>query len=210
MSFWTFLLRNKKQVATPKLTQEEIELSKIIQFDEELILEIKKSTGNVIYLIPEVDEYGETLQTKDEGLCSLAEYRPNHNFVQSQKDRFGAYGYLLFLFQDSKKLHYLAMIKSQNELDIIRWRQTSAGNYNLKNEDIIAKLTKWKTLFDFSIIDVGEDYFDLKPISLPSNVDKMSDEMYEFCPDIVDQGFEDIIALKNELQQKNILQFWWD
>jgi hypothetical protein len=34
--------------------------------------------------------------------------------------------------------------------------------------------------------------------------------MYEFCPDIVDQGVGDVSRLALELKKKQTFFFWWD
>ncbi len=42
------------------------------------------------------------------------------------------------------------------------------------------------------------------------NAEKLAREMYQFCPDIVDQGTETIEALANELKANKNLFLWWD
>jgi hypothetical protein len=34
--------------------------------------------------------------------------------------------------------------------------------------------------------------------------------MYDFCPDIVDQGVGSVKALATELRRSRSLYFWWD
>jgi len=34
--------------------------------------------------------------------------------------------------------------------------------------------------------------------------------MYEFCPDIVDQGCGDVQTLAKDLKKTQRLYFWWD
>ncbi len=38
----------------------------------------------------------------------------------------------------------------------------------------------------------------------------LAKRMYEFCPDIVDQGVGDVKALAEELRKSSAFFFWWD
>jgi hypothetical protein len=38
----------------------------------------------------------------------------------------------------------------------------------------------------------------------------LAKRMYDFCPDIVDQGVGDVEELAKQLRKKNHLYFWWD
>ncbi len=38
----------------------------------------------------------------------------------------------------------------------------------------------------------------------------LAERMYEFCPDIVDQGVGDVDALAESLAESDHLFFWWD
>lgn len=62
----------------------------------------------------------------------------------------------------------------------------------------------------FRITGCGVDFIEgdfLTPIDEPDN---LAARMYEFCPDIVDQGVGDVSALAQELKTKQTLYFWWD
>jgi hypothetical protein len=47
----------------------------------------------------------------------------------------------------------------------------------------------------------------LKPVKKPAALAK---RMYDFCPDIVDQGVGDVKELAAELKRTGKLYFWWD
>ena len=53
--------------------------------------------------------------------------------------------------------------------------------------------------------DTLEGFF-TAPVANPDSLAKL---MYQFCPDIVDQGTETLGALASELRKGN-LYFWWD
>jgi hypothetical protein len=67
--------------------------------------------------------------------------------------------------------------------------QTSGANYDLTTEDIIERLRDWATRCDFTVDEVEADRIELDFQSLPENLEEFCEEVYEFCPDTVDQGY---------------------
>jgi len=67
--------------------------------------------------------------------------------------------------------------------------QTSGANYDLTTEDIIERLRDWATRCDFTVDEVESDRLELDFQSLPENLEAFCEEVYEFCPDTVDQGY---------------------
>lgn len=192
------------------LTDEEISVCEVIEYDQQLALTIKEVTKNSIELIPEVDEYAEIQETKDEGLCSKLAYRNAFDYVAKTKNKFNHKGYLLFFFEDNNKNVYLSILKGNNEVEIVKWRQTNGINFNLDNNSIISKLKEWQKLCDYQILGVGGDYIEISFSTLPEHVDEFVNDLYKFCPDIVDQGVGEISILKDELLKTKLLQLWWD
>src|ERR1044071_1078118 len=70
----------------------------------------------------------------------------------------------------------------------IRATHTGAPNYDLDTETIIARLTKWQSLCSFTVTGAEGDAVDIKFDTLPQNMDAFVRDLYEFCPDLVDQG----------------------
>ena len=54
---------------------------------------------------------------------------------------------------------------------------------------------------------VADVRFDAKP---PADWMALAREVYEFCPDIVDQGTETVERLAYEMRVTNELFLWWD
>jgi len=122
----------------------------------------------------------------------------------------------------------------------IRKAETGGPNYGVYTDDIIARLTQWQALCDFTVTDAGRDTVDITFNTLPKDMDAFVKDLYEFCPDLVDQGtgcvdemvesgeelspeiqkliegidFTDenfgLEILKRELQQKKSVTLWWD
>ena len=51
---------------------------------------------------------------------------------------------------------------------------------------------------------------DLDFKKLPSDLDAFSEEVYEFCPDSVDQGVGEVENLKELIKEMNGIWLWWD
>ena len=73
-------------------------------------------------------------------------------------------------------------------LEKIREAKTGAPNYGLDTEDIIGRLRQWQARCEFTVTGAERDAVDLKFETLPQDMDAFAKELYEFCPDLVDQG----------------------
>ncbi len=71
---------------------------------------------------------------------------------------------------------------------IVRKAHTGGPNYGLDTDAIIERLTKWQSLCTFSVTGAEHDSVDIKFETLPQDMDAFVRDLYEFCPDLVDQG----------------------
>ncbi len=72
----------------------------------------------------------------------------------------------------------------------------AAYNYDLTLEACIEQLQAWDKAFGIQIREEEASRFVLTFERLPNDVSLLAQEIYRFCPDIVDQGF----ACMDELQ----------
>lgn len=70
----------------------------------------------------------------------------------------------------------------------IRAAKTNGANYELETDDIISRLKKWKSLCNLRVTGAGSDTVDIEFDTLPEDMDAFARDLYEFCPDLVDQG----------------------
>ncbi len=201
-----------KNVQKNLLTENEKQICMTISYDQTLAEKIKRETRKEIVLIPQINEYGEILDTKDNGLCSLASSENDNAyvFVRNNKNKFKEKDYLLFIYEDDSNRKFIASIKGSNELDIVKWRQTNGVNHRLENKDVISKLEQWKKQNDFILTEVAQDWLQLYYTDSTPNFDTFANEVYEFCTDIVDQGTGDLATLIKELKQMKGVYLWWD
>jgi len=71
---------------------------------------------------------------------------------------------------------------------LVRQHRTNGINYGVTTDDIIVRLTKWRSLCSFRVTDAKGDRIDIEFDTLPKKMDAFVRDLYEFCPDLVDQG----------------------
>ena len=197
------------------LTEQEKSLCKSLDINENVAVEIKTVSKSVIEQLPQINEYGEVLEEKFEGICSKV---PTVNymvspkildFVSKNKSKFQERNYNLFVF-DSGESNYLAVIKGKSDAEILKWRQTHGINHDIDNDSVISKLQEWKSKNDFILLGAGRDWLQIQFIYQTPDFAEFAKEVYEFCPDIVDQGVGDFEKLAPEMKRMNGVFLWWD
>lgn len=70
----------------------------------------------------------------------------------------------------------------------IRAASTSAPNFDLATDAILARLEKWQSLCSFTVTAATHDSADIEFTTLPADMDAFVRDLNDFCPDLVDQG----------------------
>ena len=60
------------------------------------------------------------------------------------------------------------------------------------------------------VVHAETDTIDFDCLKLPANISEFSEDLYEFCPDIVDQGVETVEALADIVRRTKRVRLWWD
>lgn len=71
----------------------------------------------------------------------------------------------------------------------IRELHTNGANDDVMTEDIVARLQDWSRRCAFEVSEIEHDALVLRFETLPEDLDAFAAELYEFCPDVIDQGF---------------------
>ena len=193
------------------LSPKETELVNKLGFEIELMKELKKETKNELTQLPEIDqETGDILDFSHNGISSITSEEKGKSIVRKLKEKFRKKGYLIFVYSGIGDLRSIGIIKGKSELDILLYRRTDGINYELENKDIVSKISEWNDKFGLNVIACGRDWLEIEFIKIPKDLDKFSKEVYEFCPDSVDQGVGEIENLKLMIKQMNGLWLWWD
>jgi hypothetical protein len=195
-----------------ELSQKENDLLKKVNFETNLISELRNLTDGEFKQLPAIDEEtGEVLTGKFfNGIYSQTTENKANGIVKELKRKFRASGYLIFVFETDDNKKNIAVIKGKDDLDILRYRRTDGINNDLENKDIVNKILEWKTKYGLTVIGCSRDWLEVEFDKLPADMDAFAKEVYEFCPDSVDQGVGSIENLKATISEMNGVWLWWD
>jgi Domain of unknown function (DUF4253) len=97
-----------------------------------------------------------------------------------------------------------------SQFDILRVARSDAANFDMDTEDLVAKLHEYDALYGIDIYTAETDTVCFSWLRTPTDTQAMARSIYEFCPDIVDQGCETLDALEEILKSTNEVYLWWD
>jgi hypothetical protein len=104
----------------------------------------------------------------------------------------------------------LALAPTKDPYELIAAFQTNGANYDLGPEDIVQWLRELEEKVPFRLTGIGWDFLKGYFTGPRDDAHDLAERMYEFCPDIVDQGVGDVDALAESLAESDDLFFWWD
>ncbi len=104
----------------------------------------------------------------------------------------------------------LIVVETRDQLDFLRWAESDGINYDLDTEDIIAKLQSYHDQFGINILQAATDTVVFRLLALPDDLMAFAHDLYEFCPDIVDQGCGSVAKLADIVDRTQKVFLWWD
>lgn len=205
---WFGKKKPKEVTVLQPVTEEHLAFTaEIIQLVQQAL---KTSEAPVLYQ-PE-DHYDE-----DNVLQKGLVFKPNVQDVTAAvielKPQVQEQGYQVFASEmDGNEKLSIVLIKSNDIYDALRMQQTNAINYDMDTPELIDKLKEWENHYSFTITQVDFDFLELYFHELPTGekFDEFVDDIYDFCPDIVEQGSGSIEDLAKEIRETNKVLLWWD
>ncbi len=104
----------------------------------------------------------------------------------------------------------VTVLQSADRYDALRFEGCNGINYDIYTDDIIAHLEALEKEHPFVLKGVGVDFLQGDFLTVPDDVETLAQYMYEFCPDIVDQGTGTVEELANEIKNTGSFYYWWD
>ena len=132
--------------------------------------------------------------------------------------------------ESTKERSLIGIVKLTDHYQLLSFFGTGAGNYGLGNDDIEKKLREWEKLCELEILGGSGDTLILAFKTLPEDLLAFAEDMYAFCPDLIDQGYigpplgegatqdefframdeQTAEDLADYLERNKFVKFWWD
>lgn len=207
---------------TSKLTELEKTIAMELGVDIEILETIRELTdSSFIKASPNLDgpflfkdslNFAKFISKDIVGIKILEDQSKTYSIIRLLKESFKEKGYIIYLSETNfgYSADVITILKTNDKYDILRFEGTNGINYNIFIEDIISKLITWEAKYGLELVGVGSDFVQANYIKKPQNIDQHAEELYKFCPDIVDQGVGSVENLKSEIRKSNQLYLWWD
>src|SRR4051794_12026566 len=183
---------------TMELAPAEREVASQIGFDEATLLLVKGVSGRSVERLTAINDDGET-EAADGISVVVADGHEAERVMNELSPRIAPGGYRAFWSErrapnGRKESDEVAVLKTDDPYAIVRLRRSDGGNYGITTQDIIDRLTAWRQTSEFTVVGGSSDWVALVFSGLPERICAFAEEIYQFCPDIVDEG----VGLKRE------------
>lgn len=181
------------------LTEEENSILEEYDFDKNVIAQIKDEIKSNFVKNTETSDKIITFEIDEIDVYSLS----------MMQRKYKQYDYFVFRSEQDK----LSVIKTNSKFDILRVMNTDGINYDITNEDVINKLQEWNKKYPFAILGATSESVEINfydYIYETGDSGEFAQELYKFCPDIVEQGVESVENLEEMLDETTYCFLWWD
>jgi hypothetical protein len=100
------------------------------------------------------------------------------------------------------------LMTQQLDMAILRYEQTDGINYDITTDSLIQTLEAWN--LQLSITGASHDWMEAHIGKDIRDWHALAQQVYAFCPDVVDQGSGSVEALADEMKRTKTLYLWWD
>ncbi len=185
-------------------------VAKIIKFDRQVLIIMKEESGSSVQRLVGYDESG--YQIIADGVCVPVPEDRTDMVLEALRSRLAPLKYMAFVVEMNAgiKTDKIGVLKGVDQYEILRIMHTDGDDYDITNQDVIDRLKDWEKISAFDIIGADSDWVELEFRTLPRDLNAFVEEVYDFCPDAVDQGPGTTAELAREMQQTKRLFLWWD
>jgi hypothetical protein len=205
----TALLLTAAAESAVTLTAQEEYLAGQIGFKKEVLKRIKREVEAPLHRLSGYDESGYQIMVN--GVVVSVPRSRSETARSSLKARLAPSGYLVFVVEmnDRIKRDRLGIIKGTDQFDILGVMQTNGEDDDVSHEAIIAQLREWEQQNPFDIIGAENDWVELELKTVPKDLMSFAEDVYDFCPDAVDEGAASVKELANQVKATRRLLLWW-
>ncbi|MHB1002075.1 MAG: phosphotriesterase family protein [Armatimonadota bacterium] len=204
------LIKETIMASNAILSAQEIELCKEIGFDEKIASLVKKKSDAGIQRLIGYTEAGDSQPAN--GITIPVSEDDAYGIIEELWTELQGTGYIAFYSERyfGERPDMVGVIRSDDEFDILKIKQTNGWNYDISPDDIVEKIREWNMSYPLTILGADYDWVEILFDEVPSDINAFAAEVYEICPDAVDQGTETVEALAESISESGILFMWWD
>lgn len=104
----------------------------------------------------------------------------------------------------------LGLAPTADKYEVMLALGTNAANFGKGPVEVVEELKQIEKEVPFDLTHISFDTLEGQWTGEIKSPGKFAKRLYEFCPDIVDQGMETVAALSKQLKKSKDLFFWWD
>ena len=129
--------------------------------------------------------------------------------LEAAHEQFLSRGFYLFA-PDAGEKDLVAILPTANREDVIASMGTGSGNHGISTGHVLAFLRNMEKTRPIVLTGIGHNFLSGLFRTAVIDPEKLADELYDICPDIVDQGHESVEALAAHLRSERAVFMWWD
>lgn len=103
----------------------------------------------------------------------------------------------------------IAFVHTEDQFEFLGLAHTSGVNQDLDHADVAARLRDWDIRLGADILGAGEDWVTVRLAAPPSDPMAFAEEVYAFCPDVVDGGHQTVTDLAEAILASRSVHCWW-
>ena len=173
------------------LTTEEQALIDSLDFDRRVCEMLKRNTSGALERVTAYT--AEYEQMPGEGLSIAVERQGLDTLISLLRAELTPLGYQVFWSEirkanGLKKSEEIVVLRTADHYSIIEIRHPSGANYDVSTNDLMDRLKGWEASCQFQIVGAASSWVAIQFDTLPENICRLAEEIYQFCPDTVDQG----------------------
>ncbi|QNP41974.1 DUF4253 domain-containing protein [Lysobacter solisilvae (ex Woo and Kim 2020)] len=190
------------------LSPEEMKLATEAHIDSEIAARARaqgRSLERLLAMTPDHDE------APSDGLVVVTDPGQGRKALQRLRKELAGSPYRAYLRDDrfGNGADRLAVVKG-DDYGYLATVRTDGINYDLDHDRIMERYRAWDARYGLKLVGAGTDWLEVELVTPPADWQAFAEEVYRFCPDVVDQGTGDVEALAAEMKAANTVFLWWD
>jgi len=186
------------------------EVARIMKFDRQVLIIMKEESGTGIHRLIGYDD--RDFQIIVDGVYVPVPEEKTDVILAALRQKLAPLKYMAFVVEMNAgmKTDNIGVLKGDDQYDILRIMHTDGDEYDISNQDVIDRLKDWEKIASFDIVGADNDWVEIEFKTIPRDIKAFVEDVYEFCPDAIDQGPGTVEGLEKEIQKTRRLFLWWD